>query len=178
MIRIQSLPPGLRPLFIVDAVVVEEDTYLVLGADPVPRETHEQPDGLLREAASTLPVPPGSMLVQDGAPLKFLAVVHDLNEEPTLREEWVEAALAATIREANRRRLRSLALEAWGARYGSLTAERFAMLFGDALCALKPGHPVEIWLLVAPSSCSAVHDVLSRAGLSVQIEPAESGRVQ
>ncbi len=178
MIRIQPLPPGSRPVFILDAVVVEEDTYLVLGADPVPRETHEQPEGLLGVASSTLPVPLGSLLVQDGAPLKFRAVVHDLNEDPTLRERWVKAALAATLREANRRQLRSLALEAWGARSGSLTAERFAALFADALSTLKPDHPEEIWLLVAPSSCSAVQDVLSRAGLSVQIEPANSGRVQ
>jgi hypothetical protein len=178
LVRIQPLPPGSTPLFLVDAVVVEEDTYRVLSADPLARETYEPPDGLLGDAAATLPVPPGSILVQDGSPLKFLAVVHDLSREPTLREGWVKAALIAIVQEANRRRVTSLAVPALGARQGALAAERFAVLFSDALCAVKSDQLREVWLLVAPSSCAAVHDVLSRAGLPVQIEPLESGRIQ
>jgi hypothetical protein len=178
LVRIQPLPPGAAPLYLVDAVVVEEDTYRVLSADPVARETYEPAADLLSTAASTLPVPPGSVLVQDGSPLKFLAVVHDLNREPTLREEWVSGALIAIMKEADRRQLASLAVPTIGARRGSLTAERFAALISEAIGAVKSDHLKELWLLVAPSSSKAVLDVLSRAGLSVQIEPAKSGRVQ
>jgi hypothetical protein len=50
ILQIIPAPPGTTLVFLVDAVVVEDDTHLVLGADPVPRETREEPGQLLENA--------------------------------------------------------------------------------------------------------------------------------
>jgi hypothetical protein len=58
ILKIIPAPRGATLVFLVDAVVIEDDTHLVLGADPVPRETREEPGQLLENArASIQPVP-------------------------------------------------------------------------------------------------------------------------
>jgi hypothetical protein len=122
--------PAGRPA---DAVVVEEDTWLVLGAPPDVREPGEHPLRVLTEAHDAQPAAPGSVIVREGAPLRLLAVVHDVGAEPNWREEWVAAALAGVLREAASRRVRSIVLPVLGAVHGSLPLETFAGLLLDAV---------------------------------------------
>jgi len=73
----------------VDAMVAEEDTFLVLSADPELSESKESPIKVLTEALEARPETPGSVLIKDGHPLQFLAIVHDLDREPSWKEEWI-----------------------------------------------------------------------------------------
>ncbi len=66
------------PPFLADALAEEEDTYLVLSADPEVQETREQPEELMAELLKTKPAVPGSVIVKEGRPLSLLAIVHDL----------------------------------------------------------------------------------------------------
>ena len=140
--------PGSDPPFPLDAVVVEEDTYLVLGAKPVAREMHESPERTLEEAESREPEIPGTVLVLEGSPLRLLAVVHDLDEEPSWREEWVASALVAVLQEAEARGIRSLSLPMLGTLYGSLEAQRFVELLREALGSTWLGRLENVWLVV------------------------------
>lgn len=91
--------PENKPPFKTDARAYEEDTFLVLSA---PVDFTEPPVSLTRlltELRKIKPEKPGSVLVRGKSPLQLLAVVHDLNQEPSWRENWVAKALEAVFRE-------------------------------------------------------------------------------
>ena len=81
--------PYNRPPFKVDALAVEEDTFLVMSADRKVHDTREPLIRIMTRVIETQPKDPGSVFVKGGSPLRFLAIVHDLNEEPTWREEML-----------------------------------------------------------------------------------------
>lgn len=172
ILRIIPAPPGARLLFVVDAVVVEDDTHLVLGADPVPRETHEEPGQLLEDARANIQPAPGTLVVRAGRPLHFHAVVHDLNEEPSWREEWVASALREVFREVEAREVRSIALPLLGSVHGSLELGRFAELLRDTLTETTVERLDEVWLTVPPEIAAETASRLRGFG----IEVAESGQ--
>jgi hypothetical protein len=152
-VRIVAAPED-KPPFRVDAVVAEEDTFLVLSADPEVREPDEHPVRLFTRIIETLPEAPGNVLVKEKSPLKFLAIVHDLNQEPSWKEEWIAGALEGILQEAERRKLRLIALPLLGTLHGNLKKGRFAVLLRHALGRATLKHLECIWL-VMPTGTSA-----------------------
>jgi len=140
--------PENKPPFRVDAVAAEEDTFLVLSAPPIVREPDEHPVRLMTRLIEMVPETPGTVLVKGKSPLRLLAIVHDLNQEPSWREEWVAKALQEIFREAEERNLRSIALPLLGTLHGSMKKERFAALLKSALEGRTPGHLERIWLVI------------------------------
>jgi hypothetical protein len=135
-----------RPPFPVEAVVFEEDTFLVLSADWKKIESEDHPVVILTEAFGMEPEEPGTVLVYEGSPLRFLAVVHDLDQDPSWREEWVRKALENIFQEVERRRLGSIALPLLGTKHGSLEKRRFVSLLVDFLEKSSFSYPLRIWL--------------------------------
>jgi O-acetyl-ADP-ribose deacetylase (regulator of RNase III) len=90
----------------------------------------------------------------------LLAIVHDLNQEPSWREEWVASALEGIFREAESRRLRSIALPFLGTLHGSLKKERFVELLRCALERMSPNHLKRLWLLVPAGTSSKILEML------------------
>ncbi|MDY7037104.1 MAG: hypothetical protein SV375_13190, partial [Thermodesulfobacteriota bacterium] len=111
--------PQDRPPFLVDAIAAEEDTFLILSADTRIREPNEHPVRLLTRLIETQPETPGSVLVKGGNPLRLLAIIHDFNQEPSWREEWIRSSLECIFREIESRRLESIALPLLGTLHGS-----------------------------------------------------------
>lgn len=144
----------------VDAMVAEEDTFLVLSADPDLFESHESPIRVLTEAFETRPETPGSVLVKDGHPLQFLAIIHDLDQEPSWKEEWVVNALERIFREAENRKLRSIALPLLGTLHGSLEKGRFITLLCESLERKPPRHLNRLWLVTPEGTASEVLKIL------------------
>jgi len=138
--------PWNRPPFPVDAVVYEDDTYHVLSADPEFQEVTEHPIRLMTEVLAARPSIPGEVIIKRGAPLRFLVVIHDLNQDPTWREEWIIAGLDGIFQQADERKLEALALPLLGARYASLERERFAALLGKRLSLLSVTSLKRLWL--------------------------------
>ena len=132
----------------VDAVVAEEDTYLVLSADTEVGEPAVARLRVFHEAYAAEPVEPGNVVAREGTPLRLLAVVHDLSQDPTWREDWVAAAIGAVLREADSRRVRTLAMPPLGRVHGALSRERFVLLLHSALRASAPRYLERICLVV------------------------------
>ncbi len=137
-----------NPPFRVDALVAEEDTFLVLSADPVVKAPREPLEEMIKQAHEIRPEVPGSVLVRKKRPLEFLAIVHDLDLEPSWKEEWISSALDKIFREVVVRKIRSLALPLLGTSHGSLEPKRAARLFGNALRQNSPVGLQHIWLIV------------------------------
>lgn len=148
------------PPFLADALVEEEDTYLVLSADPEVQETREEPGELMAELLKTNPAVPGSVIVKEGQPLSLLAVVHDLNQEPSWKEEWIANALDRIFRETESRKIRSLALPLLGTLHGSLDRQRFLALLREALERSSPKYLARLWLVVPAGTAREVLGML------------------
>lgn len=155
--------PRERSPFPVDAAVLEDDTYSVLGADPVVRPTAEHPIRLWTSLKDVVAAPVGSVIVRRGRPLRLFAIVHDLAAEPTWREEWVDQALREVFRAIDGRSVKSLGLPPLGGVHGRLPPERFADLLGAALEAVRPAALRRIWIVAPASQQEALHDTLRAA---------------
>lgn len=164
-----QLAPQERPPFAVSAVAVEQDTALVLDEEPVLQMPHSS----LRELGEELerfsePVP-GSVVVQRGTPRRLYAIVHDLEQEPTWREEWIEAVLRNLLRLVERQKLAAIALPLLGNRFGSLPPERFIQLLCEAVTMFPPRLPLKVWLVVPRHD---IHRLLETLRLCVSRQAA------
>lgn len=138
-IVLTTAPRGRELPFRPDAVVREEDTFLVLSAGRRV-EPPEEPTGVLRHRLDDWEaLEPGSVAVRRGPPVELLAVVHDLDREPTWRAPWVAAALEEVVARCARRGVRHLALPVLGAVHGDLGPFRFLRLLRGAVASGATG---------------------------------------
>ncbi len=142
--------PKDNPPFRVDALVAEEDTFVVLSADPVVKEPRESLEVMIEQVDEIRPEVPGSVLVRRrrNRPLEFLAIVHDLDLVPSWKEEWIFSAFDGIFREIAAREIRSIALPLLGTSHGSLKTEHAARLFQKALRRGLPEDLQRIWLIL------------------------------
>ena len=131
----------------IEAIVLEEDTWLVLSAEP---EVKPPVKGMVRIMTDLLkaePKVPGSVLVESGEPLRMLAIVYDLAAEPLCRPEWVGEALQGVLAIAEEKGLAALALPLLGVRHGRLPVARFAELLAEAVRKTPPRRLRRVWLM-------------------------------
>ncbi len=167
-IHIVAAAPGTTPSFEIDAIVLEDDTYSVLSADPVAKESEESPSKSLQRAVDTSPHEPGSVVVKEGHPTRLLAVVHDLSHEPSWKEQWVKQALAQVLGAAEERQLASLSLPMLGTLRGTLEPIRFVELLYIGLREHPGTYPHSIWLVLPESTDDSLISTLKAWGCDVQ----------
>lgn len=142
--------PEDAPPFPVDAIAVEEDTHLLLSSDGIVEEPEEDFRTLIAAAGEPPSYSPGSVLVRKGVPLGLLAIVHDIDREPTWREEWIASAINGIVEEAEWRRLASVAVPLLGTRHGNVEMRRVALWLGRCLSRTNFRHLRRVWV-IAPS---------------------------
>lgn len=148
-----------------DAVVEEQDRWLVLGQGPERADhdpegySHElaltSVDELLEAAERSEPAPPGAVLLRRTRPTRLLAVVHDLERHPTVDYAWVGQALETIMRLATRTGMRGIALPILGRQSRPRDVEAFAEILADALWSAGPAR-LRIALLAEPGLTSHV----------------------
>jgi hypothetical protein len=158
-LRIVAAPEKAAP-FDVDGFVFEEDTWLVMSADPKVCGPQEHPIRLMTDLIETKPEPVGSVLIQGSQALRFLAIVHDVNQEPTWQEEWIESALQEIFRKAERRQLQAIGLPLIGTLHGRLKDQRFAVLLGRVLQQTTIHHLKRLWLITSPTITTDIIEML------------------
>ncbi len=154
-VHIVAAPENSVP-FRVDALVFEEDTWLVLSANPTRCDPLEHPIRLMTDMIEAQPEPVGSVLVKDGQPLRFLAIVHDVNQEPTWKEAWIESALKSVFQLAEERKISAIGLPLLGTLHGRLKKSRFAVMLARVLKLTTFTYLNKIWLIVPPKTNSEV----------------------
>jgi hypothetical protein len=131
----------------VEAIVLEEDTWLVLSAEPEVKPPAQGMVRIMTELLKAEPKIPGSVLVEGGEPLRILAVVYDLAEEPLCRPEWVGEALQGVLAVAEEKGVATLALPLLGVRHGRLPVARFVELLAEAVRTTPPHRLCRVWLM-------------------------------
>jgi len=138
------------PPFPVDAAVFEEDTWLALSAPVGTLASPGHPVRVITQAWDAQPLEPGTVVVKAGRPTRLLAVVHDLDRDPSWTSAWVRQALTEALRIADEQGSDSLRLPILGAHHGSLPALEFARLLRAALESMAPSasrRRKRIWLV-------------------------------
>jgi hypothetical protein len=138
------------PPFPVDAVVAEEDTFMVMSAGCQLGNLNDHPVRIMTQAFAARPMVPGTVVIRPTCPLRFLAIVHDLDQIPTSREEWVVSALRTIFDEADKRRVRAIGVPILGSHHGSLNKPRFFSLLRPILGRTPFRHLQRVWLMVPP----------------------------
>lgn len=141
--------PAGSPPFDVDAIVLEEDTFLVMSAPPEVRDVKAPMMEIMTKLVETLSERPGCVLVKDRNPLRFLAVIYDFNEEPICREEWIESALGNIWQETKSRSLRSVGLPLLGTGYGVISTRRSIEILKHGLKETQPPSLERLWLIIS-----------------------------
>lgn len=146
-VKVLVVPEDVTPIAL-GAIVEEEDTFLALSAALRIDDTRESLGNALAAVRRARPMPPGSVVLRRGKPLRLLAVIHDLAQTPSWHESWIAASLAGCLRVARRLRLRSLSLPLLGAVHGRFPPERFVALLRDALAEAETSDLERVWLRV------------------------------
>ncbi len=159
-LRIVAAPQE-SPPFDVAAMTREEDTFLIMDTDPdiLPVETH--PIRLMAELENFKPCAVGSVIVRKGRPIRLLAVIHDVNEEPPCREIWISQAMQNIFREVERLGLRSLGMPLLAMRHGRLPIKSFARLLGQALSEAPLASLQQLWIVAPVPDNARVIDLLA-----------------
>jgi len=145
----------------VDAIVVEDDTFHVLGADPAWRPVAEHPRRVLDAAARSRPDALGSVVVVEETPLRLCAVVHDLDREPSCDPAAIEAALAQLLVIIERRVLVRIAMPLLGTAHGRLPLAEAAALLLGALARTVDSPLREVELRVEATAVDTVRALLA-----------------
>ena len=158
-LRVTLSPPDAP----IAAIVLEEDTWLVLSAEP---EMKPPVGGMVRIMTDLLkaePMAPGSVVVVSGEPLRMLAIVYDLAGEPICRPEWVGEALQGVLAVAEEKGLAILALPLLGVRHGRLPVARFAELLAEAVRKTPPRSLRRVWLMATEQEGQELRRLLAAA---------------
>ena len=155
--------PKESPPFSVEAIAFEEDTFLVMSADPTVRDPKIPLIRIMTDLIETRPRVPGTVLVQGDSPVRLLAIIHDFNDDPSWKEEWIEKAFQGIFEVAERLRLRSLALPLIGTVYGSLEKKRSVQLLTQSLIQRPLNDLLFLWLVVPTGQTREITSLLNRS---------------
>lgn len=131
----------------VDAIMEEQDTFLLLGTYPVISETKEKYETLVKKMEQQKPLEPGQLLVRKTSPVRFVAINYDIENKPICCEEWIESSLKKLFAECNNLKIISLAMPLPGKKYGNISRDTSMELLKKILLLEKAAYPEKIFIL-------------------------------
>jgi hypothetical protein len=145
-VRVVAASEKSRP-FDVEAIVCEEDTWLVMSADPEIYMPEVHPIRLMTDLIEAKPETPGRVLIRKGSPLRFLTVVHDFNMDPTWKVEWIDKALNEVFKESEKRKMEAVGIPMLCTRHGKLDVDRFLSIITDIINRISFKYLKRLWLI-------------------------------
>ncbi len=117
----------------VDAVVEEQDTNLILGKSPVILDTIESFPAMVKKMEQQACEKVGNVLVRQSIPIRFIAIVYDVEHTPIGKTAWIEEAIRNILAQCEKHRIKTLAMPLLGTSYGKLEEENIIQLLQDSL---------------------------------------------
>ncbi len=147
-IRVESVATTGRVPDDVDAIVMEQDTGMVLGPLDDIRDSRESMESLAKALSGSGEAEQGSVIVLGTVPSRLLAIIHDLDRDPTWTEDIVAKTVARVLELSNKRGFASIAMPLLGAVHGGMTEDRARQILDDAVSNMAgPGSLRTIWLV-------------------------------
>ena len=151
-VNVIVIPEKLAPVNVA-AIVEEQDIALVLSMPSKLSVTDDKPCWYLAnklESQDTLQ--PGSVIIRDGKTIKIMAIIHDLDQDPTYKPEWISKALDNIFSISNSYGIRTMQLPILGAQYGRFKLGEFLLLLVNKI-NIYEGPLEEIWLIIPHKDC-------------------------
>ncbi len=117
----------------VDAVVEEQDTNLVLGKSPVILDTIESFPSMVKKMEQQICEKVGNVLVKQSIPIRFIAIVYDVEHTPIGEKTWIEEAILKILVHCDKYRIKTLAMPLLGTSYGKLQEECVIQMLQNSL---------------------------------------------
>lgn len=133
----------------VDAIVEEQDTNLLLGRVTSIEETRDSFPALVKKMERQKPLGPGDVIVEGTLPKRFTSIVYDIEQDPVCREEWIITALANILEKCGTFKISTLAMPLFGIAHGKLSEEKSLDLIMQVLQQHRDKYPRKIWLYIA-----------------------------
>lgn len=137
-----------------DALIVPEDTYLILQAVTEEGDPHVTPLDLwvsLERAARTEKHALGSVMITDGTErgVRFIArvIVYDFEAEPMCRKEVVLAGLCNALNELSERGCGRIGIFPLGTMPGGISREEYFAALAEVAACLGGASPRALYLL-------------------------------
>lgn len=143
--------------FFPDFELIEEDTWRVIGAGRKFREVHDHPIRIMTDAIEQTALEPGSCLRRGR---RVFLVMHEIEQEPVCRPEWIDSALACALRCVDRQQGTSLSLLPPGVEYGRLRIRQSLELLTRALQNADCQYLRKVWLQVRRQQMDSVAGLL------------------
>ena len=144
-----ALAPEDHPPFGVEAQVEEQDIALILSENTSIQHTEDKPLWYYaHKLENQITKKPGTIVVKPGSPLRLLALIHDFDQDPSWREEWILMALNNIVDLVESKEAPSIKLPLLGTQFGHFDPERFLNLLVSTLLQQKKGSLKKIWLVV------------------------------
>ena len=141
----------------------EQDTALILSKPKKIPVTDDKPGWFLaNKLESQTLLEPGSVLIRDGQTMRMLAIVHDLEQQPSWRSAWIAQALDNVFNISRSYGITSIQLPVLGAEYGRFNIHDFLHLLVNTI-KKHQGIFEKIWLVVPdeeyPHALSILKDI-------------------
>lgn len=117
IIKFTECDPALLSM---DAVVEEQDTHLLLGKSPVISTVVTGFPQLVKKMQQQVAETPGSVIVKNTKPKRFIAIVYDIDNATICRREWLESALKNIFIQCCKYKIMTLAMPLLGTCYGRI----------------------------------------------------------
>jgi hypothetical protein len=154
--RTVVVAPEDQPPFSVEAIVEEEDRHLVLSAPPIVPEKKDHPIRVMTDLWNDAPRALGSVIARGRDPIRLLAVVHDLDRDPSVEIGSIERALDATFDALAKLGVRSLKLPLLGAVHRAIDPKTSASCIGARLRAHPVGALERVWIVVLSDTSEVI----------------------
>lgn len=141
-----SIYPADKLPLTVDAIVEEQDTCLLLGKEPLIRESRESYPELVRKMERQKPLQPGQVLVRNTSPVRFVAIIYDIENNPVCCEEWIQASLKNIIMECQNREIVSLLMPLPGIKYGKINRDSAMDILKNTFQTGLSSYPEKIFI--------------------------------
>lgn len=141
--------PREYPPFTCQALVQEQDTNLLLGDQQTVIEP-EQPAWYL---ANTLerdqPVyRPGDVVMKRGQPMQLMAIVHDIEQEPTTNLETIRLAWQNVMQITAQKNISHLGVPALGSVHGKIACIDSLQALAEVVRSQAPDCLQKIWIIL------------------------------
>lgn len=134
------------PPFPIKALVMEDDTYQVLSAPPFVEEPLDHPNKIMSDLIDFQPGRHGSVVCRGNV---WLALVHDLDREPTCDETVVRSCLGEIFELAAQKKVGAFGMPPLGGVHGKIPEHRALSLIFETLRHREVRAVHKMWIVVS-----------------------------
>ncbi len=147
----------------IDAIVEEQDTQLLMGMDAEINYPDEDFDTLIDQMLSGKSVrSPGQIIIKKTQPLQLKAIIHDINQKPSWKTEWISYALQQLVTEIENYNIKTLAMPLLGTIHGNVNENESIELLCDNLMSKQIICLEKLWLIAPDPACSRIKDAIEK----------------